>query len=119
MVDPEKYDAQLNDVQKKVAEKAYGNMQKKTDLKGNETSDFNEAMEMFKRAGKSAPRVKVLHQEYVREHVSKSEAIVRGGWLNAFEHGSDFCADNRNVDEYDALRGSVTSGRRIRRALRN
>ena len=118
VIDPENYDAQLNDVQKKVAEKAYGSMQKKTDLKGNETSDFNEAMRMFKRAGKSAPRVKVLNQEYVREHVSKGEAIVRGGWLNAFKYGSDFCADNRNVEEYDALRGSVTSGRRIRRARR-
>lgn len=90
-----KYDEGLNQEQRKIAEKVYG--------QGN---DFKKNMEMFKDVRIDTTKIFVLNPSYVKTHVKGDSVIARVCWLYSFGNDSDFGAGDWGVGSSSScLRG--------------
>src|SRR3989338_5213237 len=112
LIDTANYADTLNRHQKKVAERAYGSMAKRKDARGQETSDFDEAMQMLRESGQSKARVYVLNPEYVKWQLrgDKDIGLVRACGLRRLQPESIFNAILRRVeDQQFFVRGAPLS----------
>ena len=95
VVDP-KAVKKLNSEQQRAAQRIYGP----------DEESFGLNMEMFAKAGKT-PYVFVLMPDYVQGTLrdNNEKFLGRASWLVNFSYNSNFIANDRNVNNHNALRG--------------
>ena len=96
-VDTSDYSAKkLNGDQRRVAQRAYGSMERKQGH-DREYTDFGENMNMIRVAGKTTTRIYFPTPSYAKESIKGGEVVARYSWLDGANYGSWFSAGGRDV----------------------